>query len=150
MKIFIGADHGGFHLKKRLVDYLGRSGYEIEDEGNTKLDTDDDYPQFATRVAEKVLASPDSDARGILICKGAQGMGMAANRFKGIRASVVWDVHEAYMTRNDNNSNVLCLSARLFSEDNETVHSILNTWLQTPFSEAVRHHRRIEELDQLG
>lgn len=150
MKIYIGADHGGFHLKQQLVEYLARSGYEVEDEGNLKLDPDDDYPQFAARVASKVLASKDRDPRGILICKGAQGMGMAANRFKGIRAAVVWDAHEAYMTRNDNDSNVLCLSARLFETENETVHGTLETWLSTPFSSAARHHRRVRELDELG
>ncbi len=148
MKIFIGADHGGYHLKQQLMDYLKNSGYEVEDDGNTELDPEDDYPQFATKVAKQVLKQPGS--RGILICKGAQGMGMAANRYKGIRASVVWDTHEAYMTRNDNDSNVLCLSARLFEQADETVHGIVETWLSTPFSNAPRHHRRVNELDELG
>jgi len=150
VKIYIGADHGGFDLRQQLVDYLRQNDYGVEDEGNKKLDADDDYPQFAARVATKVLASNDPEPRGILICKGAQGMGMAANRFKGIRAAVVWDVHEAHMTRNDNDSNVLCLSARLFEKTPNLAESITKIWLETPFSRAARHHRRIRQLDELG
>lgn len=149
MKIYIGADHGGYHLKEKLIDYLKRSGYGVEDAGNEKLDPEDDYPQFASKVAAKVLASNDDDPRGILLCKGAQGMGMAANRFKGIRASIVWDAHEARMTRNDNDSNILCLSARLFEDQPELAEAITETWLSTPFSHAQRHHRRIREIDHL-
>ena len=150
MKIYIGADHGGFHLKQQLIDYLRQSGHSVEDEGDKTLNTDDDYPQFAAKVAAKVLISKDSDPSGILVCTGAQGMGMAANRFHGIRAAVVWDANDARMTRNDNDSNVLCLSARLFNKNLKRVESIVETWLNTPFSEAVRHKRRIGQLDELG
>ncbi len=150
MKIYIGADHGGYYLRQQVIDYLCHSGYEVEDEGNQELDPEDDYPQFATKVVSKMLASDDEDPRGILLCKGAQGMGMAANRHKGIRASVVWDAHEARMTRNDNDSNVLCLSARLFGDNPEAAYGIIETWLTTPFSRAVRHRRRVQELDDLG
>jgi ribose 5-phosphate isomerase B len=150
MKIFIGADHGGFYLKEQIEDYLRRCGYDVDDKGNTALDINDDYPQFAALVAQSVLASNDSDARGIIICTGAQGVAMAANRFKGVRASIVWDAHEAKMTRNDNDSNVLCLSARLFSSKEDLWKGIIETWLATPFSRAIRHKRRVAELDELG
>jgi ribose 5-phosphate isomerase B len=150
VKIYIGSDHGGYDLRRKLIAYLAKQGYKVEDEGNAKLDPNDDYPQFAEKVAVKVLSSDDPDAKGILICRGAQGMGMAANRFKGIRASLVWDAHEAKMTRNDNDSNVLCLSARLYdSQDESVVHDVVDTWLKTPFSPAARHHRRVRELDNL-
>lgn len=150
MKIYLGADHGGFHLKEDIKKFLDKAGYEWEDEGNTVLDPDDDYPQFAAKVATSVLSSEDKDSRGIIVCTGAQGVGMAANRFKGIRASVVWDAQEAKMTRNDNDSNVLCLSGRLMEDNPELWQSVLETWLSTPFSSARRHHRRIQELDELG
>lgn len=149
MKIYCGADHGGFHLKEQLEQYLQHYGYEVADMGNEELDPNDDYPVFASRVAMAVLSSDDKDPRGILVCTGAQGMAMAANRFKGIRASIVWDAHEAKMTRNDNDSNVLCLSARLF-DGTDAWKGILETWLAVPFSRAPRHKRRIEELDNLG
>jgi ribose 5-phosphate isomerase B len=150
MKIYLGADHGGFYLKEQVEVYLKKAGYKVEDEGNHVLDPDDDYPQFAARVATKVLASPDPEPRGIIVCTGAQGVAIAANRFKGIRASVVWDAHEAMMTRNDNDSNVLCLSGRLMQDEPELWHDVLDTWLKTPFSRAARHHRRVQELDNLG
>lgn len=150
MKIYIGADHGGFHLKEQIEQYLLRAGYEVVDKGNDTLDPDDDYPQFAAKVATSVLASDDADARGVIVCTGAQGVAIAANRFKGIRASVAWDAHEARMTRNDNDSNVLCLSGRLMADDPGLWQGVLETWLTTPFSRAARHHRRVRELDTLG
>lgn len=150
MKIYLGADHGGFHLKEQIEDYLKKAGYVIEDEGNTTLDPDDDYPQFAAKVATSVLSSEDEDPRGVLVCRGAQGVAMAANRYKGIRASVVWDAREAKMTRNDNDSNVLCISGRLMEDNPDLWQSVLETWISTPFSRAARHHRRIKELDDLG
>jgi ribose 5-phosphate isomerase B len=150
MKIYIGADHGGFHLRQQLIAYLQKNNHDVDDEGDTVLDPGDDYPEFAAKVAAKVLSSKDDDPRGILVCKGAQGMGMAANRYKGIRASVVWDTNEARMTRNDNDSNILCLSARLFEDDFSRVRAIVDIWLETPFSKAVRHQRRVRQLDELG
>lgn len=149
MTIYIGADHGGFHLRQQIIDYLTSKGYDVVDEGNRTFDPDDDYPQFAAKVAVSVLSSSDADPRGILICKGAQGVAIAANRHRGIRASIVWDTHEAKMTRNDNDSNVLCLSARLFDGRADQWQPIVETWLATPFSRAARHHRRVRELDSL-
>jgi RpiB/LacA/LacB family sugar-phosphate isomerase len=150
MKIYLGADHGGFHLKEELEKYLIKAGYTVEDQGNDVLDPDDDYPQFAAKVATKVLASDDAESRGILLCTGAQGVAIAANRHRGIRASVVWDAHEAKMTRNDNDSNVLCLPGRLMKDNHALWQGIVETWLSTPFSRAARHHRRVKELDNLG
>ena len=150
MKIYIGADHGGFHLKESVEAYLIRNGYDVEDEGNHELDPEDDYPQFAAMVATKVLSSEDSEPRGIIVCTGAQGVAIAANRYRGIRASVVWDAHEARMTRNDNDSNILCLPGRLMSDKPELWQGVIETWLSTPFSRAERHRRRIKELDELN
>lgn len=150
MKIYIGADHGGFNLKEDIEAYLIKAGYSVEDKGNNVLDPDDDYPQFAAKVATSVLSSEDDDARGIIVCTGAQGVAIAANRFKGVRASVVWDAHEAKMTRNDNDSNVLCLPGRLMTGDQGLWQGIVETWLNTSFSRATRHHRRVNELDNLN
>lgn len=150
MKIYIGADHGGFHLKEAVEAYLLKNGYQVEDKGNDVLDPDDDYPQFAARVATSVLASDDEDARGIIVCTGAQGVAIAANRYKGVRASVVWDAYEARMTRNDNDSNVLCLPGRLMTDNPDLWQGVVETWLNTPFSRAARHRRRVQELDNLN
>ncbi|HEY5667719.1 MAG TPA: RpiB/LacA/LacB family sugar-phosphate isomerase [Candidatus Saccharimonadales bacterium] len=148
MKIYIGADHNGFDLKAKLTDDLTRGGYTVIDEGDKQLQPDDDFPQFAERVVRAMQGSGDPDARGILICGSGQGMCMAANRFKGIRASLVWEVPEAHASRNDDDSNVLCLPARFIKTD-EAV-KIAEAWLATPFAGAARFKRRIHELDQLG
>ncbi|OYW42078.1 RpiB/LacA/LacB family sugar-phosphate isomerase [Candidatus Saccharibacteria bacterium 32-45-3] len=151
MKIYLGADHQGFHLKEHIMAYLSKHGYDVEDVGDSVLDPADDFPLFAQSVALKVLGSDDKDPRGILICGGGQGMAIAANRFRGIRASVIWDAFEAKMTRNDNDSNVLALPARIFSEtDDDVWQGIIETWLNTPYADAVRFRRRNAELDELG
>lgn len=148
MKIYIGADHNGYELKAKLSDFLTRSGYEIIDAGDVKLDPNDDFPQFAGRAVTQLLADEDRDARGVLICGSGQGMCMAANRFKGIRASLCWSLAEARSARNDDDANVLCLSARSLTEDE--AQAIVSTWLHTPFAGATRFKRRLQELDQLG
>ena len=92
-----------------------------------------------------------TDPRAILICTGGQGMAMAANRFSGIRAAGIWDSFEAKACRNDNNSNVLCLPARVLDaegDDLELWKDIIDTWLNTPFAGAARFVRRNAELDR--
>jgi len=148
MKIYLGADHNGFALKAELCKFLQKGGYEVVDSGDTALDPDDDFPQFAGRVVSAVLADDDRDARGILICGSGQGMCMAANRFKGIYASLCWNMAEARSSRNDDDSNVLCLSAS--SLDSKKAEAIVTTFLNTPFAGAPRFKRRLMELGQLG
>lgn len=148
MKIYIGADHNGFEFKRQLSDFLQRSGYEVIDDGDTTLNKDDDYPQFAGKVVSSLLGDPDPSSRGVLICGSGQGMCMAANRFKGIRASLCWNVEEAHAARNDDDSNVLCLSSRYLTL--EETKPIVMAWLSTPFAAAPRFKRRIDQLDTLG
>lgn len=148
MKIYLGADHNGFDFKVQLAAYLRHNGYEVVDEGDTKRDPDDDFPQFAGRVIHAMRSDTDPEVRGLLICGSGQGMCMAANRFKGIRASLCWDQEEARAARNDDDSNVLCLSSRYV--DLEATVGIVHTWLITPFAGAPRFKRRIQELDELG
>ena len=151
MKIYLGADHQGFHLREQVHAYLVKRGYDVEEVGGMTLDPSDDFPIFAQAVALKVIGSEDSDPRGILICGGGQGMAMAANRFRGIRASVIWDAFEAKMTRIDNDSNVLSIPARVVADQDDGVwEGIIETWLSTPFADAVRFRRRNAELDELS
>lgn len=149
MKIFLGADHRGFALKEKVFDYLKKHNYDVVDIGDKIEDPNDDFPEFAHAAAGRVLESTDEDPRAILICGGGQGMAIAANRFRGIRAVVIWNAFEARESRNDNDSNVLALPARVL-EDNELAwQSIIETWLHTPFSRAVRYKRRNAQIDEM-
>lgn len=148
MKIFIGADHNGYEYKQELTNFLINSGHEVVDVGNTNIDPNDDFPKFASNVVTEYLNSGDPNNRGLLICGSGQGMCMAANRFKGIRASLCWNLEEARASRNDDDSNILCLSSRYLSLDES--ESIINVFLNTAFAGAPRFIRRIEELDQLN
>ena len=150
MKIFLGSDHNGFAMKENVFAYLAKRGYDVKDVGDKELDPEDDFPQFAQLAALKVLGEDDaSDPRAILLCGGGQGMAMAANRFRGIRASVIWDEYEAKMTRNDNDSNVLCLPSRVLEKDEPEWKPIIDTWLDTPFAAAPRYKRRNAQIDEV-
>jgi ribose 5-phosphate isomerase B len=151
MKVYLGSDHNGFHLKEKIFAYLAKRNIPTEDVGDKELDPEDDFPQFAQMAALKVIGDEDDDPRAILICGGGQGMAMAANRFRGIRASVIWDAEEARMTRNDNNSNVLCLPSRVLEQYDDLVwQDIVDTWLHAPFADAPRYKRRNDELDEIA
>lgn len=149
MKIYLGADHQGFAMKAAVFAYLVKRGYDVEDVSKKELDPVDDFPEFAQMAALKVIGDTDHDPRAILICGGGQGMAMAANRFRGIRASVIWDAFEAKMTRNDNDSNVLCLPSRVLESDEQEWKKIIDTWIDTPFASAARYKRRNAQIDEM-
>lgn len=149
MTVFIGADHRGFELKQKILLYLSKRNCEVEDVGNTVYDKDDDYPQFAALAVQKMFSSDNEDPRAILICGGGQGMAMAANRFNGIRTAVIDSVEAAKWARNDNNANVMSLSAELY-DNNDDWQEIVDVFLKTKFSESKRHERRITQLDNLS
>ncbi len=148
MKIYLGTDHNGFQLRNAVLEHLKKTGYEAVDEGDNELDKDDDYPLFAGRVISKMLSSDDSDPRGILLCGSGQGMCMAANRFKGIRAALGYDRESVRSSRNDDDANVLCLPADRLKK--EEALELVDTFLTTEFAAAQRFNRRIEEMDQLN
>lgn len=147
MKVFIGADHRGFEIKSKLIGYLKKKGYDVLDDGDTLLDPDDDYPVYAQKVVKDILISKDKDAFGILVCSSGQGMCMAANRFKGIRAALVYDKQSAVSSRNDDDANVICMSAEMLEE--ESSFELVDTFLRTPFAAAPRYIRRIKQMDYL-
>lgn len=146
MKIYIGTDHNGFALKNALVSYLRRAGYNVIDDGEATLDPDDDFPVFAQRVVKDMLASDDPQPRGILLCGSGQGMCMAANRFKGIRAALGYDRESIRLARNDDDANILCLPAKFIEKDMSNM--LVETFLNTPFANAPRFIRRIKEMDE--
>lgn len=146
MKLFIGADHNGFELKQQLIQYLKSKGHEVVDKGDQDLNPEDDFPMYAAKVANEVLA--DNNSFGIVLCGSGQGVCMAANRYKGIRASLIWDEDEAHSSRNDDDANVICLPAKKLTL--EKAKQLLDTWLETPFAGAARYSRRIKQLDELN
>lgn len=148
MKIYLGSDHNGYKYKEKLEEWLKQHGYEVVDKGDDKLDSDDDFPQYASRVVVGMLVADEPDPRGILICGSGQGMVMAANRYKGIRASLCWNKKVAQEARNDDDSNVLCIAERHTSE--EDLFEIVQAWLDTPFAKASRFIRRNQQLDNLN
>ncbi len=147
MTIYLGADHKGYHLKGQLFEYLKKHGYKVQDVGSAELDPDDDFPEFAARVVSAIKISNDRDPRGILICGSGQGMAMAANRFKGIYATLGWNKQSARESRDEDNSNVLCIPAKHVNE--KEMKLIVEVWLNTPFDSAARRVRRLRQIDQL-
>ncbi len=146
MIIYIASDHRGFKLKETLKIYLMDSGYTIHDLGNEHYDENDDYPDFAIKVSEKISEDPINN-RGILLCGSGIGVDIVANKFHNVRSSLVFSPDHAYMARNDDNTNVLSLAATIL--DDEEAKKIVSVWLQTPFSGAERHKRRLEKIQKL-
>lgn len=123
-KIYIGADHGGFDLKNSLFAVL-KDKYEIHDLGPNVYDPNDDFVDYAIKVAEKVANTKDSF--GILICKSGNGMVIAANKVDGAYAALCLSPKHAEMARKDDNANILCLTAEYSDMHHEIVESFLNT-----------------------
>lgn len=143
--IYLGADHGGFKLKEKVKKWFKEWRYQYEDLGNKNFDKDDDYPEFAIAVAQKVSAGGE-ESRGILICRSAVGMIIAANKIKGIRAAAVYNEPMAVKSREHNNSNIIALSGNNLSDDE--AKKILKTWLETEFSPEERHRRRVRQIEK--
>ena len=143
LTVYLGADHAGFALKNTLTDALRLLGYDVEDLGAHSLVPDDDYPEYAERVAHAVMRHPGSF--GILLCGSAEGMCMAANKFPGIRAGVGFSQEAARTMRRDNDANILCVPARISLQDHP--QQIVRIFLATPFSQEPRHIRRIATLN---
>lgn len=143
--VFLGADHAGFLLKNTLKDALHLAGYTIEDLGAYELVPDDDYPEYAARVAHAVMTHPRS--KGVLLCGSAEGMCIAANKFDDIRAGIGFSMEAARMMRKDDDANVICVPTRVKVADDPV--DIVKVFLETPFSGAERHVRRIEEIENI-
>jgi ribose 5-phosphate isomerase B len=140
MKVIFGADHGGFKLKEALKPFVKKLGYEIEDMG-TDSEEPVDYPDYAAAVSRKVAKG---EGVGILLCRSAAGMVMAANKIHGVRASAAFDVKSAQHSREHNDANVLALSGDWLTP--AKAKKIVKAWLQTPFSNEERHARRIKKI----
>lgn len=148
MIIYLGSDSRGHYLKELVFAYLSKHDYKVREVGTMEQEMADDYPHIAHLTALKVIGSESSDARGILLCGSGQGMAMTANRSAGIRAAMVWDAYEAKTSRDETNSNILCLPVREFEDNPEAWQGVIETWLSTPFSKATRFKRQITQMDE--
>jgi ribose 5-phosphate isomerase B len=144
--IYIASDHGGYKLKERLKKSLVKDKVGLVDLGPEKYVANDDYPDYAKLVAQKVSKNPERDF-GILICRSGQGVCIAANKFKNVRAALVWSTVEAKTSRNDDMANVLCLPSDYISP--RMAEHIVETWLETPYSKEIRHLRRVRKISKL-
>ena len=142
MRVFLGSDHAGFELKSHLVDWLSENGHQPVDCGPPSYAADDDYPVYVIRAATNVIAHPGS--LGIVIGGSGNGELIAANKVPGIRAALAWTTETAQLARLHNDANVLSLGARMYSIDDAV--SFARVFVETEFSGAVRHARRLAEI----
>ncbi len=143
--IAIGSDHGGYDLKVKVIQHLEEKGMEVKDMGCYSKDSCD-YPTFGHAVG-KAVAEGACD-KGIVICTTGIGISISANKIKGVRCALCADTLSAKMTRLHNNANVLAMGAGVVGEN--LAMAIVDTFLDTPFSEEERHERRnnlIEAID---
>lgn len=142
-RIAIGADHAGFADKEKIKRQLDELGIEYEDVG-TDSTKSVDYPVYAQKVAERVASG--AVERGILVCGSGNGMQIAANKVRGVRAALAWNAETAKLARQHNDANVLSVPARMISP--ETVVEVIKSYLEAEF-EGGRHARRVQEINDL-
>lgn len=144
MKIFIGADHRGYRLKKKIVEFLIRQKYDVVDVGTHTDKTSCDYPKLSYEVARAV--SKTKNSRGILICMTGIGHTIAANKIPGVYAALCYHERAAVLSREHNNANILVLGAKFVSP--KKFLRIIQKWLTTRFS-AGRHLRRVRQIKEI-
>lgn len=144
MKIALGADHGGFELKRELHKFLEAKGHGVLNVGTDSADAVD-YPDFAEKVARAVV---DGQAeRGIMVCGSGVGASIAANKIEGARAGLCHDTFSAHQGVEDDDMNILCLGARVIGPN--LAMEIVSTWIGARFSNAERHRRRLDKVIRL-
>jgi len=139
--VIICSDHAGFEYKEKVKDYLKKENIKFEDVGALSFDANDDYPDFAISAVNVVLK--DKDNVGIFLCGSGVGVSMVANRYKGIRAVLGYSTKVVELARQHEDSNVLCVGARLTSW--HTTKKMILAFLNTKFSSEERHVRRISK-----
>jgi len=144
MRIHIGSDHAGLELKAALVGYLQTKGHEVTDHGPHEYDAVDDYPDFCIPAA--VATAADSTSLGIVLGGSGNGEQIAANKVKGVRAALAWSVETAKLARDHNNANVVGIGGRMHTI--EECKSIIDAFVETPFSNDERHVRRINKISK--
>ncbi len=143
MKIALGCDHAGYVYKEQIKEFLSGKGYEVVDFG-TDLTQSCDYPDFI-RPAAQAVASGDCE-RGIVLGGSGNGEAMVANKVKGVRCALCWDLRSARFSREHNDANVLSLGERMMSASEAL--EIVELWLNTDF-EGGRHVKRLEKMEEI-
>lgn len=141
-KIYIASDHAGLELKEKIKEHLSQRKINYEDLGPAVYKEEDDYPDYAFKVANMV--SKNQNSAGILVCGSGAGMAIAANKIKGIRAVEAYDEYSAKMSRLHNDSNILTIGARNILPAKAI--KLIDIWINTEFSGETRHKRRIEKI----
>ena len=144
MRVFIGADHRAFRLKKKIVPFLKDSGYPVIDLGTHVAEPPCDYPKIGYAVARKVVENPGS--RGILLCMTGIGHSIAANKVPGAYAALCYNKKSAVLSRQHNNANILVVGAKFVKA--KDIPSIISAWLRTEF-EGGRHERRVGQIREI-
>jgi ribose 5-phosphate isomerase B len=142
MRVHLGSDHAGFELKERLVERLTELGHEPVDHGPPTYDGDDDYPPYVLRAAAATAGEPGS--LGVVIGGSGNGEAIAANKVRGVRCALAHSEETARLGRQHNNANVVSIGARM--HDEPTAVTLVEAFLETPFSDEERHTRRIAML----
>lgn len=146
MTIFIGCDHRGFDLKNSLIEYLHEKDIRIEDLGNYQLDPEDDFPDYAKKVAQAILQNPE-EFLGIVICGSGVGVAIAANRSKGIRCGIGFEESQVKHARENDHVNVLALAADFLNP--ETAKKLVDAFIESKPKEEQKYLRRIKKLDEV-
>jgi ribose 5-phosphate isomerase B len=142
MRVHLGCDHAGYEFKMMLAEYLRTAGYDVVDHGAHEYDAEDDYPAFCIEAAQDVVA--EAGSLGVVIGGSGNGEQIAANKVPGVRAALAWSVQTAELAREHNDANVLGLGARMHTA--AECFAIVRAFLDTPFSGAERHQRRIDQV----
>lgn len=142
MRVYLAADHAGFELKAFLIQHLGDAGHDTVDVGALAFDEQDDYPAFCIEAGRRVVADPGS--LGVVIGGSGNGEQIAANKVAGVRAALAWNDDTARLAREHNDANVIAIGARMHEPD--VAARMVDLFLDTPFSGADRHARRIAQL----
>ena len=146
LKIYLGSDHRGYHLKEKIARWLFEWGYEFTDMGADHLDPEDDYTTYAERVASMV-GSSSSSTRGILLCGSGVGVDVVANKFDGVRASIGKSVEQVKAGREDDDMNILVLAADYTKE--EEAKEMVKAFLETNFSGKNRFKKRLSDIKKI-
>ena len=146
MRVHIATDHAGLELSAHLIRHLRSEGYEVVDHGPAEYDAEDDYPAFCIDAAEAVVRDRDAGTPALGIVLGGSGNGeqIAANKVKGVRAALAWNLDTARLARQHNDANVVAVGGRQHSVEEAT--QIIDAFLAEPFSDAERHVRRIGQI----
>lgn len=142
MRVYLAADHAGFELKSHLSTALKEQGYEVVDVGAHEYDAQDDYVSFCTDAAERVVKDPGS--LGVVIGGSGNGEQIAANKVKGARAALAWNIDTAQLAREHNDALLVGIGARQHTTEEAT--AIVLAFLSTKFSGEPRHQRRIDQV----